>query len=430
MALSDAAKIAENLADVSMRRLPRWPESVWRPFVNYAQEEQESANRTPGANSLATLLAHDQGNLHTVGKGLEYFQWLSTQPFMQNETATSEPTYRVLHAYSPLLMYGVALSRGTQDEIEACRSLARSHFSWLLLGIGLRPGRAVRNHHLGDNDGCILVGDGNEVNDMMRMVVSAGMRSWKRESNIHTKFMFTENTATSVIVAQGLGTNYPLNKEWVQRDIMLGYSNRWGLLPWALTHGELNAAMAFAGNPMDVSLATIIASWCLPYKLPYQIDRYASGAVATAMLQPHNSSTDHMPVEILEANGTLLRASLSDGIRSTKEPQVVDLNNQRAYILYHASGSGQALSVPRPEGTISYSVRSDPGRVQVISGSTPIPPQPQPPSGSSPFTYLGQGGLPSELLIGSKTSMPSANLREIHGDPANGWVRRWVVEPI
>lgn len=383
---SHAAKMAQCLADVAMKRPPRHG-PIWIPDVDFSPDPNVgSPNKRTVANGLATLTAFDRKDFSTVQKGIDWFSWLSTQGFMLNESMTPEPVYRTLHSYPTLLVYGVAQAiMGDTGAAKEISKLPRSHFGWLLLGTGVSPGRKVLDHHRKDSDGCVLIGQGKPPKSGMIYVACAGMRAWVREGKTTASdFMFTENSAVSVIVAQGLGRRYDMKQEAVQRDCFRGYEMRFpGLFPWALLRREVEIAKSFAADPTDSVSAEVISTWLMAPDLDYAIDRFDQGDVVTAMLETQGSSTDPRMIDAAYRNGEIRQASCSDGIRSTKEPQVVELESV-SYAVRRTNGGGEVQRIARPSGRLVHSVRSINGRVLFSADGDrgvvhPTPPDAVPP---------------------------------------------------
>lgn len=378
---SKAAKMLDNLADLALRRKPRWGIN-WLDEYDYSvpQPTPASPNQRTVANGLQLILNFDAGRTTLVDKSLDWWVWLVKQPFMQNESMTSEPVYRPMHCYPHLFAYGIAMQRGHVEAAKAAAELLRSHFFWLLLGRIPVPGREVLDHHKGEKDGCTLIGRGNPKFSLP-YVAAAGDRVWVREKkHTNSKFMFTRNTAVSTIVA--LGLNDPRVKipksEQNAIDIVAGFETRFNLPRFALHPAALNTARLFAADPSNAGIAQQIGQYLLACANDYQIDRYESVDVATVMNETNPSSTDHRMADIGYTNGEIQQASCSDGIRSTKETQVV-IEETNSYLVRRTDGKEQRLTKPRGKKVYSFRCRNKVvvfERYDHLTTPPPLPPTP------------------------------------------------------
>lgn len=357
--LSYAGKLSETLSDLLMKRKPRYG-YIWGRTFNIDTYDVASPNQQEGANGCEILAAFDRGDMATVERILDWQCGLAERPFMRNEPMSPEPVYRVLTAYGSLAAAGVA-SRVSAPVHAITRKLPRSHFFWLLLGISNHSGRIVVDHHWGDSDGCILVGT-KKPKDQSNHVSCAGARAWIRAGKTtRSDFQFTENPAVRVIVAQGLGRKYRQNVEIVQRDMMAGFISRFGLNPWCMTNEELSDAMAFASDLTSDAKAESISSYLLAPMIDYGIDRYENEDVVTYAIKNNPSSTDFRMLDASYHQGETQQASCSDGIRSTKEPQHVELETD-AYRI-HRDDESSELRVPRPYPNLAWSVTARGGKI-------------------------------------------------------------------
>lgn len=419
------------------------------------KHQTSSANHKLGsipAWGFDCLRRKDSGS---TGRIMDWTGWYADQPLHENEALTPHSAYRVRIDYGSRALAALCFLSG-QDQLGE-RMLARGKASvgWALAGAFTGPAclldpadsnpQPVSVPHL-------IVADGplDQGGVSAPYIAGVGKRGLVREDppgpgGHFGPFQGLNDGHLRILVAQALTLPYSSSRYSGQHQLYNAIQARVSMMPWGLSPSEVALARAYLRFPQDPTAAREIHSWTLPClpEHPFRYVRRASGAIELAMIHAPASSTGTKAVEVVMADGRRFIGSPDNGQRggqATNRQNMQELETIEEADRWRTrwvSGEGKEIFVQRPAAAdpIVWSIASE--RAQslfLVPGITPQPqpdpspapqPQPHPPAGAGALVYLGPGA-PGESVYGSRSQRMI--VREIHGDPASGWAKRWIAE--
>ncbi len=363
-----AVKLMQSQLDLLRGDKPTIGRAQWETWYGTSLSDMpESKNKFKISNTLDALDRLKKGDIQGVNKILDHQVWYSTIPFTYGEDLTPEGTYRCGIAYSDLLMAGIASQVGHSSAERASLDLARSHFSWLLIGLGMSPGKEVKDHHLQHPDvPCVLIGTGAPVYPI-RYVAQAGQRGWirNREKRQPKVFIYIRHEDLSYIVYQGVGeqAHRKVRKNCrYETEMLQEIQRKWPALPvWGLSESNKVVARGYFNDPTSVGYARQVAQWLRSPSEPFTFIRFEDGSVCSLMNESHGSSTDTLMIDMHLANGTTIKTSADDGLRVPSHPQTGWETTNSVHCL-RRDGVAPTMSINKPAVPIAYRVHSVPGQ--------------------------------------------------------------------
>jgi hypothetical protein len=389
---SIAVLLGRTLVDLIRRRKPTLPRAKWETNYREPFSISESPNKQATSNACELVWALNEGKLEIVDQVLAWFAWLRTQPFTPKECIVPEEAYRSLTAYPTLVAAGVAHQRNNLAAKIACLDLARAHLAWCLLGIAMRPGRSVKDHHLDHPDvPCVLIGTGSP-NYPERKVTQCGDRGWirSRTKGSPKVFLFTDHIGLSVIVYQGLGLKLSRKTRKAcsdQVETLAAILDRWPSTPvWGLSAVDAVMAKRFFDEPTRVDYAREIVPWLLAPERTLRFVRFNDGTVIAMMEDTDPSSTDWLMIDASYSGGETRMTSADDGNRDETLMQI-GMEETSAFACQRRDGAGPVMRLPKPNAGVAYRVFCRDRVVKLETGAseplvqTPPPKVPPPPKG-------------------------------------------------
>lgn len=415
--------------------------------LTYVKGETGSANHKMGSNPAWWLDCQRRGDSATVTKGLDWSDWYASTPLHENESMTCNAPYRVRIDQGTYALAMFAHFAGQSALVGRLLKKTRLSVGLSILGAFTGPAKKlVKNNPQPAHVATLLVADGpmnllaGDTNNQVPHVADSGMRSKVRSGDGHNgPFTNLDDNHLRVLVAQAL--SLPHKKVGNQSDIFDTIRSRTGLAPWGLSTADVEVGKACLRNKLDVAAAQKVFQWLLSAPLPknpYVYIQRASGAIEVVQVHTKSSSTGAIQAVVVAADGTRYIGSADNGMRggsnssqNIQEQETIEAPDK--WTCRWVSGEGEVVEVPRPSQSDAVLWRMDManGAATFRSGgwpdpTPPDPPQPQPPMPGSPLVYLGKTGVPGEYLYGSHN--PNLIVREIHGDPASGFPKRWIAE--
>lgn len=372
--MSDATDIGAELLELARGVIPttaRWRQEIYLDRNGLPA----SKNKPLACNAAELVFARLKNQSAKVRDILDWWVWLSGQPFTEGEDLTPEEVYRGLMAHSGYAAGVVARVSG-HPGAGAIREYVRSHIAWLAIAAGAGPGRSVRDHQLAKiGQPVVLTGDGPNACDLP-YVAQAGKRGWVRgraaEGDGPT-FHFADRVGLSVMLAQAAGLPVKRKLAPWQVDLVAALQALNPVLgTWLLTEGEQQVLRAFLSNPTDSTLAREISTWLRGPSLPVTVARHADGSVWMLLRRAGGSSTATCMIDVWHAGGRTVKTSADDGSRSAVHSQVgVELEDR---LTCQREDGGPLMSVPKPAAPEVWRVTSDLGFVRflVAGGAAPV----------------------------------------------------------
>lgn len=331
-----------------------------------------SANHRLGSNPAWGLDALRRGDTATVNAVLGWAGWLVgfveddptalPQPLHENEGLNSAQYYRERMDVGTYALALLALLAGRTVLAAKIMERCRASVGWALLGIFKGGARAlVKNDPQPISVPHLLFADG-PVMSLPGAIgfphcASAGMRGLTRHPGAHGRsgpYDDFNRTFLRVMVADAVGIGHAVKGEhkWfaaIRKRLP-------SIPPWGLSPADVEVALAFLADPLNVELARIIHGWtlsCLPI-LPFTIVQRASGAKEFVMRRSHGSSNGSLAAEICNSDGTRHLVSPDNGQRGGKEDErknhqpFVATETPDVWTAEWVSGEGKRISCPRP----------------------------------------------------------------------------------
>lgn len=370
---------------------------------------------------------------------LGWLPWYSTRPLHENEATTCSESYRPGIDYPTLALAGFAFDHGQHALSETLLDRSRASICDLLLSVGVLPPRVVRDEGIPGQRG-VLVGDGPFTplpGSDVPAILGVGMRGHVRadtpQGNLGP-WRYLYQRVQAVMVCQALGLAYRSAGFLRHHEVFENIVRRWPLMRrWGFSEADRLVARAYLENPADPIAARQIHDWAamFPSNQGRLRVRGTDRAVESVALELGSSSTGGVAINCQRADGVTFRASSDTGTRFKGDirPQTAEIVGGRIRCCWVGNPSSE-LSIARVVKEEAWvSIISPLGNTFSVRGSQPSPqplqPIPTPPAGTGGLLLddLGPAG-PGERLYGSKN--PKLTIREIHGDAASGYPKRWI----
>lgn len=439
--------------------------SVYEPWLILRNESPASSNKGVLADITGALA--DPRRLRDPVLG--WAEWWVGQPLHEREALTPSGSYRPDMDIGAWVLAGIALDAGATVLASRLLDRSRAGLSYLLLGAGLAPTRAITDHGI-PGTAMIVIGNGKLLplpgsGGRAPRIIQAGKRGHVRAdlrdvgerveggSSFAGAWMYESGWSLSAMVAQALGMPYDGKPVSWEHGMFVECRRRWpSLPPYGYGSAERSDGRDLLANLADPDAARRIvklAAEALP-ALPFEFVRYSDRSIVVVANELDESSTGGVAIAAQWSNGNWLHASCDTGGRAKDDiraQRVVEVGG--AFECFHVDRPDKRLRVVKPRGVaeawraivrpldgIAFSVGGRPPLDDTQEIEPPVlppesPPQPRPQT--LRVRPLSVAECRTERVAeGSwivSSSSPTARLRDIHGEPTMGEPRRWVIEP-
>lgn len=440
--------------------------AVYEPWLILRNESPPSSNKGVLANIAGAVADRRQLRDPVLG----WSEWWVDQPLHEREALSPSGSYRPDMDIGAWALAGIALDAGQTILAERLLARSRAGLSYLLLGAGLAPTRAISDHGV-PGRAMVVIGNGKLLplpgsGGRVPRIVQAGKRGHVRTdlrdsgeaegvegSAFAGAWLYESGWSLSVMVAQALGMPYDGKPVAWEHGMFTECRRRWpSLPPYGYGSAERAAGRDLLANLSDPEAARRIsklAAAALP-ALPFEFVRYSDRSAIVVANELDESSTGGVAIAAQWSNGNWLHASCDTGGRARDDiraQKVVEVGG--AFECFHVERPDKRLRVEKPRGVaevwraivrpmdgIAFSVGGRPPLDDTQEIEPPVLPPESPPQ-PRPQTLRVRPMSVAECRVervaeGSwivSSSSLTARIRDIHAQESSGEMRRWVIEP-
>jgi len=352
--------------------------SVYEPWLILRNESPASSNKGVLADITGALA--DPRRLRDPVLG--WAEWWVGQPLHEREALTPSGSYRPDMDIGAWVLAGIALDAGATVLASRLLDRSRAGLSYLLLGAGLAPTRAITDHGI-PGTAMIVIGNGKLLplpgsGGRAPRIIQAGKRGHVRAdlrdvgerveggSSFAGAWMYESGWSLSAMVAQALGMPYDGKPVSWEHGMFVECRRRWpSLPPYGYGSAERSDGRDLLANLADPDAARRIvklAAEALP-ALPFEFVRYSDRSIVVVANELDESSTGGVAIAAQWSNGNWLHASCDTGGRAKDDiraQRVVEVGG--AFECFHVDRPDKRLRVVKPRGVAEQRRRSPAAR--------------------------------------------------------------------